>query len=51
MTDEAFSKAKNAKNKALFLLEGATHIETYWKKEYVTKAVNKLVEFYHQNLQ
>lgn len=51
MTDEAFPKAKNAKNKELFLLDGATHIETYWKKEYVTKAVNKLVEFYHQNLQ
>ena len=51
MTDEAFPKAKNAKNKELFLLDGATHIETYWKKEYVAKAVNKLVEFYHQNLQ
>lgn len=51
MTDEAFPKAKNAKNKELFLIEGATHIETYWKKEYVAKAVNKLVDFYHQNLQ
>jgi len=51
MTDEAFPKAKNAKNKELFLIDGATHIETYWKKEYVAKAVNKLVDFYHQNLQ
>lgn len=51
MTDEAFPKAKNAKNKELFLIDGATHIETYWKKEYVAKAVNKLADFYHQNLQ
>lgn len=51
MTDEAFPKAKNAKNKELFLIDGATHIEMYWKKEYVAKAVNKLVDFYHQNLQ
>ncbi|MCJ7935727.1 MAG: alpha/beta hydrolase [Chryseobacterium sp.] len=50
MTDEAFSKAKNAKNKELFLIEGATHIQTYWKPEYVSQAVNKLVDFYHNNL-
>ncbi|WP_185211755.1 alpha/beta hydrolase [Sphingobacterium mizutaii] len=50
MTDEAFSKAKNASNKELFLLDGATHIETYWKKEYVSQAVKKLAEFYGKNL-
>lgn len=50
MTDEAFSKAKNTGNKELFVLEGATHIETYWKKEYVSQAVNKLIEFYGKNL-
>jgi fermentation-respiration switch protein FrsA (DUF1100 family) len=33
MTDEAFSKATNAKNKELFLIDGATHIQTYWKPE------------------
>lgn len=50
MTDEAFIKATNAKNKELFLIEGATHIETYWKPEYVKQAVDKLVKFYQTNL-
>lgn len=50
MTDEAFSKATNAKNKELFLIDGATHIQTYWKPEYVSQAVNKLVNFYQTNL-
>ncbi len=50
MTDEAFPKAINAKEKELFLIEGATHIQTYWKPEYVSKAVNKLREFYQVNL-
>jgi fermentation-respiration switch protein FrsA (DUF1100 family) len=50
MTDEAFSKATNAKNKELFLIEGATHIQTYWKPEYVSQAVNKLATFYKVNL-
>jgi fermentation-respiration switch protein FrsA (DUF1100 family) len=50
MTDEAFSKATNAKNKELFLIDGGTHIQTYWKPEYVTKAVNKLAGFYQTNL-
>ncbi|MDV7137248.1 alpha/beta hydrolase [Maribacter sp. TH_r10] len=50
MTDEAFAKATHAKNKELFLIKGATHIETYWKPEYVDQAVNKLVDFYQNNL-
>jgi fermentation-respiration switch protein FrsA (DUF1100 family) len=50
MTDEAFAKATNAKNRELFLIEGATHIQTYWRPEYVSQAVNKLVKFYKANL-
>ncbi|TKC01544.1 alpha/beta hydrolase [Pedobacter cryotolerans] len=50
MTDEAFPKAVNAKSKELFLIDGATHIETYWKPEYVNKAVAKLVDFFGKNL-
>nr|WP_315165432.1 alpha/beta hydrolase [uncultured Flavobacterium sp.] len=50
MTDDAFNKTTNAKNKELFLINGATHIETYWKPEYVLQAVNKLVNFYQTNL-
>jgi uncharacterized protein len=50
MTDEAFINATNAKNKELFLLEGATHIQTYWKPEYVQQAVSKLKYFYGKYL-
>ena len=50
MTDDAFNKATNAKSKELFLINGATHIETYWKPDYVSQAVNKLVNFYQTNL-
>jgi len=46
MTDEAFSKATNAKNKELFLIQGATHIQTYYVPEYVAQAVKKLNEFF-----
>ena len=50
MTDEAFSKAINAKTKELFLIDGATHIQTYWKPEYVEQVVKKLTDFYGKNL-
>jgi uncharacterized protein len=50
MTDDAFSKATNAKTKELFVLEGGTHIQSYWKKEYVDKAINKLTDFFNTNL-
>lgn len=50
MTDEAFSKATNAKNKELFVIEGGTHIQTYWKPEYVAQAINKLTDFYGKYL-
>jgi len=51
MTDEAFPKATNAKNKELFIIEGATHIQSYWKPEYVDKAVTKLADFFSKTLQ
>jgi len=50
MTDEAFGKLTNAKSKELFVLDGATHIQTYWKPEYVNQAVNKLTVFFNKNL-
>lgn len=50
MTDEAFPKATNAKSKELYLLDGATHIQSYWKPEYVSQAVTKLVDFFNKNL-
>ena len=50
MTDEAFAKATNAKTKELFVIDGATHIQTYWRPEYVAQAVNKLTGFFGKNL-
>jgi fermentation-respiration switch protein FrsA (DUF1100 family) len=50
MTDEAFGKATNAKSKELFLIDGGTHIQTYWKPEYVNQAINKLTDFYGKYL-
>lgn len=50
MTEDAFNKVTNAKNKELFQINGATHIQTYWKPEYVSQAVDKLQHFYQINL-
>ena len=50
MTKDAFAKASGAENKELFMIEGASHIRTYWVPEYVNKAVNKLKEFYGKHL-
>lgn len=46
MTKDAFAKAVNAKDKELYLIDGATHIQTYWKPEYVNDAMSKLSEFF-----
>jgi fermentation-respiration switch protein FrsA (DUF1100 family) len=50
MTQSAFKKAVNAKDKELFLIDGATHIETYWKPQYVDQAMGKLEDFFEKNL-
>ena len=50
MTDEAFQKATGTTDKELFLIPGATHIQTYYIPEYVDKAVSKLVEFFGKRL-
>ncbi|WDF69736.1 alpha/beta hydrolase [Sphingobacterium oryzagri] len=50
MTDDAFKKATNAKDKELFVIDGASHIETYWKSPYVSQAVHKLAGFFTENL-
>ncbi len=46
MTQDAFNKATRTENKELYLIPGASHIRTYWVKEYVDQAVNKLNEFF-----
>jgi len=50
MTDEAFNKATGTTNKELFVIDGATHIQTYYVPEYVKQAMSKLNDFYANNL-
>lgn len=50
MTDEAFQKAVNAKDKEEYIIPGATHIRTYFVKEYVDKEHAKLKEFFSSRL-
>ncbi len=50
MTEDAFAKATGSKNKELFEIEGATHIETYWVPKYVEAALGKLTPFYAKTL-
>jgi fermentation-respiration switch protein FrsA (DUF1100 family) len=50
MTQSAFAGATNAKNSELFLIDGATHIETYWKPDYVNQAMGKLTQFFGTTL-
>lgn len=50
MTDEAFPKATGTEDKELFLIEGATHIETYWVDEYVDATLGKLTAFYDRTI-
>ncbi len=50
MTEEAFAKAMGTKEKELFKIDGATHIESYWVPKYVNQAVEKLTQFYGKSL-
>jgi fermentation-respiration switch protein FrsA (DUF1100 family) len=34
----------------LFIIDGATHIETYWVPKYVDAALGKLTPFYARTL-
>ena len=50
MTEDAFPKATGTKDKELFKIEGATHIETYWVPKYVDAAMGKLTPFFARTL-
>lgn len=50
MSEDAFVKASGTKDKELFRIEGATHIETYWVPKYVDAAIGKLTAFYARTL-
>lgn len=50
MTDSAFNLASGTKEKEIYLIPGATHIQTYYVPEYVAMAMNKLNEFFGKYL-
>lgn len=50
MTEDAFAKATGTKDKTLYKISNATHIETYWKPEYVKQAMDQLTTFYGKHL-
>lgn len=50
MTEACYRKATGTKNKELFLVQGAKHINLYYVPEYVTQVVNKLTDFFGKNL-
>lgn len=50
MTEDAFAKATGTQEKELFLVPGATHIQTYWVKDYVDAIADKLTTFFTAKL-
>lgn len=50
MTEQCFSKASGTMDKEMYLIPGATHIQTYYVPEYVTLISDKLTEFFGKNL-
>lgn len=50
MSQDAIPKATGTQDKELFLIEGATHIETYWVPKYVDAAIAKLTGFFGRTL-
>jgi len=50
MSEEAFAKATGTADKELFIVPGATHIRTYFVKEYVDQISAKIQGFYTQKL-
>ncbi|MEY8246422.1 alpha/beta hydrolase [Heminiphilus faecis] len=49
MSREAYEKAGTA-DKEYFIIDGASHIQTYYIPEYVDAVVNKLTDFYENKL-
>lgn len=51
MTKDAFEKASGTKDKELYLINGATHIQTYYVPKYVDEEAAKFTEFFKKHLQ
>lgn len=50
MSQQAFAKATGTQDKKLFIIDGATHIDTYWVPAYVDAAMGQLSAFYARTL-
>lgn len=50
LTDDAFAKASGTDDKTLHIIDGATHIQTYWVPKYVDEALDQLTKFYARTL-
>ena len=50
MSEEAFVKATGTVDKELFIVPGATHIRTYFVKEYVDRITAKIQKFFGSKL-
>lgn len=50
MSEAAFKKAKGTKQKKLYRLKNATHIQTYHEPRIVAEAMGQLQEFFAKNL-
>ena len=50
MSEQALAKATGTKNKQLVKIEGASHIDTYWKQPYVNQISDDLTAFYNKEL-
>ena len=50
MTKDCFELASGTQDKELFIIEGARHIETYFKQPYVEQETEKLLAFFGKNL-
>ncbi|NHK27183.1 alpha/beta hydrolase [Parvularcula flava] len=50
MSQDAFALATGTSDKELFLIEGASHIQTYWKQPYVDAAMEQLTSFFGRTL-
>lgn len=50
MTEEAFAKAAGTNDKQLYLIEGASHIETYYVPKFVSEAQTQLTTFFNRTI-
>jgi fermentation-respiration switch protein FrsA (DUF1100 family) len=48
MSVETFQKAVDSKE--IFWLDGASHLDLYGKQQYLDPAIDKLTDFFHDNL-